>query len=291
MNMKLRNFSIFIIVCMFLIFSGCIEDEIIDDNKVSEGTLRLQITDKPTNLEIINANVTISMVQVHKSNSSVVEEEEEEEFDNIDELDDDFIAEGNGPYKGDVGEDIQFLGDATGGEEPYNWSWDFGDGAISYEEDPIHNFSAEGVFTVNLTVTDQDGNGVIDWYLTTANIGVDEDDESEAGWYTIVEESQEFDLIAIQNATELMGEKNLSEGKYTQIRLTIDKAIIRINNSGEIEEHTLKIPSNKIKLIKPFYVYENETTILTLDFDIHESVHKTGSDKYIMKPTIKVIKE
>jgi hypothetical protein len=276
---------------MFLIFSGCIEDEIIDDNKVSEGTLRLQITDKPTNLEIINANVTISMVQVHKSNSSVVEEEEEEEFDNIDELDDDFIAEGNGPYKGDVGEDIQFLGDATGGEEPYNWSWDFGDGAISYEEDPIHNFSAEGVFTVNLTVTDQDGNGVIDWYLTTANIGVDEDDESEAGWYTIVEESQEFDLIAIQNATELMGEKNLSEGKYTQIRLTIDKAIIRINNSGEIEEHTLKIPSNKIKLIKPFYVYENETTILTLDFDIHESVHKTGSDKYILKPTIKVIQE
>jgi len=30
---------------------------------------------------------------------------------------------------------------------------------------------------------------------------------------------------------------------------------------------------------------------LTLDFDIHESVHKTGSDNYIMKPTIKVIQE
>jgi hypothetical protein len=230
------------------------------------------------------------MVQVHKSNTSIEEDEEEEQFENIDDFEDGFIADGNGPYKGEVGEDIQFLGDATGGEEPYNWSWNFGDENISYEEDPIHNYSSDGVYIVNLTVTDKDGEGIVDWYMTTANIE-DDDDESEVGWYTIVEESQEFDLIAIQNATEFLGEKNLSEGKYTQIRLTIDKAIITINNSGKIEEHTLKIPSDKIKLIKPFYVYEDEITVLTLDFDVHESVHKTGNNNYIMKPTIKVIQE
>ncbi|MCK5300431.1 MAG: DUF4382 domain-containing protein, partial [Thermoplasmatales archaeon] len=35
----------------------------------------------------------------------------------------------------------------------------------------------------------------------------------------------------------------------------------------------------------------NETTTLTLDFDVYESIHQTGSDKYIMNPTIKVIHE
>ena len=96
-------------------------------------------------------------------------------------------------------------------------------------------------------------------------------------------------MISLQNVTDLLGEKNLSTGKYTQIRLIITKAIITINNSGKIEVHDLKIPSNKVKLIKPFWIYENETTVLTLDFNVYESVHKTGKDKYIMKPTIKVI--
>ena len=117
----------------------------------------------------------------------------------------------------------------------------------------------------------------------------DDDDNSTAGWYTIVNESQTFDLIALQDVKELLGQKNLSAGKYTQIRLTVEKAEITINNSGEIEVHDLKIPSNKVKLIKSFWIYEDETTVLTLDFDVYESVHKAGKDKYIMRPTIKVI--
>ena len=34
---------------------------------------------------------------------------------------------------------------------------------------------------------------------------------------------------------------------------------------------------------------ESQTLILTLDFDVQKSVHQTGNDKYIFKPTIKVI--
>ena len=67
--------------------------------------------------------------------------------------------------------------------------------------------------------------------------------------------------------------------------------MITINNSGENEEHDLTIPSNKVKLIKSFWIYENETTVLTLDFDVHKSVHKTGNNKYMMKPIIKIIQE
>ena len=278
---KLLIIGVIIVLAATSILSGCVETGAV-------GTLRLQITDKPGDLDIIYANVTISMVQVHKSGAD--DEEEDEEYENIDEYDDGFIADADGPYESEVEVDIQFLGDFVDDGDsipPINWSWDFGDGNSSYEEDPLYNYSTEGVYIVNLTVTDDDGNGVIDWYVTTAKIG--EDDGSEAGWYTIVEESQTFDLIALQDVTDVLGEKELTAGKYTQIRLTVEKANITINNDGEIEVHNLTIPSNKVKLIKPFWIYEDETTVLTLDFDVYESVHKTGQDKYIMRPTIKVI--
>jgi hypothetical protein len=280
---KLLIIGLIIALKLSSIFSGCIESD-------AKGTLQLQITDKPGELEILYANVTISMVQVHKADA-LIEENDDEGYNNSDEYEDGLVAYANGSYQAEVNEDIQFLGDAEGGIQPYNWSWNFGDGSISYEQNPLHNYSSEGIFIVNLTITDEDGNGTMDWYITTAKIGVEEEDDSGEGWYTIVEESQTFDLIALQDVKEELGLKELSAGKYTQIRLTVENANISINNEGKIEELNLKIPSDKVKLIKAFWIYEDQTTILTLDFDIKESVHKTGNDNYIMKPTIKVIQE
>ena len=296
--MKIKTILVGSIIILAIFMSGCVEQQNEQqdnvDTKVGDGTLQLKITDKPGDLDIIHANVTISTIQVHKADADNYEEEDkndDEEIENIDEYDDGFIAEADGPYFGDIGEDITFEGNATEGlDEPYNWTWDFGDGDISYEKNEIHNYSIDGEYIVNLTVTNNSGNGVSDWYITTATIGIiDDDDTSTAGWYTIIEESQEFDLIELQNVTDILGEENLSAGKYTQIRLTVEQAEITINNSGTIEVHDMKIPSNKVKLIKAFWIYENETTELTLDFDVYESVHQTGNNKFIMKPTIKII--
>ncbi|MBP1908618.1 type IV pilin [Methanolobus bombayensis] len=38
------------------------------------------------------------------------------------------------------------------------WSWNFGDGGTSTDQNPTHQYSAEGIFTLSLTVTDNDGN-------------------------------------------------------------------------------------------------------------------------------------
>ena len=281
---KLLIIGVIIVLVATSILSGCVETG-------ATGTLRLQITDKPGDLDILYANVTISMVQVHKSGADDEEEEEDDEYENEDEEDDGFIADGDGPYFGEIDEDIDFKGNASGGTKPYNYSWDFGDGSSSYGQNVTHNYSTNGTYKVNLTVVDNDSR--VDWYITSAIIGAvdDNDDYSEAGWYTIVEESQEFDLIALQDVKEELGLQELTVGKYTQIRLTVEKANITINNDGEKEVHNLTIPSNKVKLIKPFWIYEDETTVLTLDFDVYESVHKTGNNKYMMKPTIKVIQE
>jgi len=132
---------------------------------------------------------------------------------------------------------------------------------------------------VNSTVTNCENE------TTSFEVCTDEAKES-AGWFTVVEGPVTYDLIQIQDIKELLGSTELTAGKYTQIRLAIDEAKLFISG----KENPLKIPSGKIKLVKNFNIKENETTTLTLDFDAQKSVHAAG-DKYIMKPTIKVIQE
>ena len=51
-------------------------------------------------------------------------------------------------------EEIRFLGCVKEGAPPYSWSWDFGDGSVSNEQNPIHVFNEVGKYTVTLTVVD-----------------------------------------------------------------------------------------------------------------------------------------
>ena len=80
----------------------------------------------------------------------------------------DVEADANGPYSGEPGTPIQFTGSASGGCPPYSWSWDFGDGGSSNEQNPVHAYDTEGVYTVTLTVTDSNGDSDSD--TTTATI-------------------------------------------------------------------------------------------------------------------------
>ncbi|MBA3063883.1 DUF4382 domain-containing protein [Candidatus Woesearchaeota archaeon] len=114
----------------------------------------------------------------------------------------------------------------------------------------------------------------------------DSESATGAGWFTIVEGPKTYDLIEIKDVKEFLGQKDLTAGKYTQIRLTVDSAKLLISG----EEKTLKIPSGSIKLVRNFDIKDGETTTLTIDFDAEKSVHQAGST-YIMKPTIKVIQE
>ena len=110
---------------------------------------------------------------------------------------------------------------------------------------------------------------------------------SSAEWITVVNESQQFDLIQLENVTDVLGNSTLDVGIYTQIRLHISEALVTIDG----EQYDLEIPSKTVKLVNQFIIQPGVTTTLILDFDIKDSVHKTGSDKYILQPTIRVIEE
>ncbi len=49
---------------------------------------------------------------------------------------------------------VQFNG--TSGRNVESWKWDFGDGETSGEQNPLHTYSSDGTYTVNLTIKDHD---------------------------------------------------------------------------------------------------------------------------------------
>jgi PKD repeat protein len=56
------------------------------------------------------------------------------------------------------GDSVQFTDTSTAGTYPIvSWSWDFGDGATSSQQNPTHAYSDSGAYTVRLTVVDSGG--------------------------------------------------------------------------------------------------------------------------------------
>jgi hypothetical protein len=70
----------------------------------------------------------------------------------------DFVASS---VKIPVGSAITFTDDTIGGVEPYSYEWDFGDTETSQEENPEHTYAVPGIYTVTLTVTDNEATEVV----------------------------------------------------------------------------------------------------------------------------------
>jgi len=51
---------------------------------------------------------------------------------------------------------VQFM-DNSSGNNITQWSWVFGDGSVSSDQNPIHNYTEEGIYSVSLTVTNDGG--------------------------------------------------------------------------------------------------------------------------------------
>jgi hypothetical protein len=113
------------------------------------------------------------------------------------------------------------------------------------------------------------------------------------GWSTIFEGTKTLDLIQFTDVVAIIGQKELEPGKYTQIRLILSNCSIKIYDAiTPIYNKTfqLEVPSKELKLIHPFEVQANKTLVLTLDFDVPNSLDKDNvNKKYILKPTDKTV--
>lgn len=115
------------------------------------------------------------------------------------------------------------------------------------------------------------------------------------GRYAIMEEEREFNLLELRDGVSaLLGEVDLPAGTYSQARMLVDSASVKMND-GRIFE--LKVPSGfetGIKvLLHGLDIEEGIEATLTLDFDVNLSFVVQGSidstagiDGFIFKPVI-----
>ncbi len=118
--------------------------------------------------------------------------------------------------------------------------------------------------------------------------------ENAADWITVnLTGPNRFDLLTLKGdgngggLQQVLASANLAAGRYTQIRMTIDKVEVKLN--GELKDAT--IPSGKLKFVHPFEVQSGNETKLLFDFNADKFVTVTGNPtnpKIIVKPVVKL---
>ena len=177
------------------------------------------------------------------------------------------------------------------------------------EDDSI----APGKGRLKIFLTDEPGD-YLEVNITISRIEAHiagEDEEAEGEWILLKKwgegEEPTFDLIKLQDVSELLVDGTFDAGKYTQLRLFVSESSISVEIEGAEEENdkeidvvnevpfeifNVEIPSvdqTGIKLIHPFEIIAGETIELTIDFDAEKSIIKTGNGSYKLMPVIKIV--
>jgi len=92
-------------------------------------------------------------------------------------------------------------------------------------------------------------------------------------WITVINSPMSFDLMQIVGVTEVLGSANVTTGRYTQVRITVDKVDV-VTTEGD--NFTATVPSKQIKIVGTFTMTGDGKTALTLDFDGSKSLVVTG---------------
>jgi len=114
------------------------------------------------------------------------------------------------------------------------------------------------------------------------------DDGEDGVWITIEIIDGELELLELQEEdleALLATGDGVPAGKYTQLRVIIDAVAVTL---VEGEPPEVILPSGELKFVRPFEVFDGETTILLLDFDADKSLTVTGDGKIIVKPVVKL---
>ncbi len=111
--------------------------------------------------------------------------------------------------------------------------------------------------------------------------------QGEGEWITIdiSDDAATFDLLQVKGVEQFLGESEVAEGKYTQVRLVVGEIQVALGDE-ELQEAT--VPSKELKLVHPFDVVAGENITMILDFDADRMVTVTGAGKIMVKPVIKL---
>ena len=172
------------------------------------------------------------------------------------------LVSANLPNEGYINVPINFNCTVKNGVEPYNFSWDFGDGYNSYSQNTTHIYQSIDVYNVTLTVTDTTGNISTDKkqvfisHQPYSTLWVNQDyGETTPGW-------QQDHFNTIQEAIDLsgtFGTIHVYNGTYKE-NLMVHKSV---NLIGEDKNNTIidGCQQNHVINISADYVNISEFTI------------------------------
>lgn len=118
--------------------------------------------------------------------------------------------------------------------------------------------------------------------------------QSGGEWISLPLEQDPFTIDLLQfsdgQTTQLVPQTTLPPGKYTQVRLGIQSAMIVTDTGQQIPA---EIASGDLKTDKniDFEVTGGGAVALTLDFDLSQSLVVTGLGKYKLKPVLHIVSE
>jgi hypothetical protein len=124
-----------------------------------------------------------------------------------------------------------------------------------------------------------------------------------SGWISLplVEDSYTIDLLQFQdgNTTDLVPPTKLEAGKYTQVRIVVSNAVIRIVDEGppeSTEDSTVDVPSGNLKTDQNFIFNVDEAAAvdLVVHFDLSKSLVVTGppaNPSYKLKPVLHLFED
>jgi len=248
--------------------------------------------------EIYKLLPVISKVEVNGEGGNNGDDDDDEDEE------EELTVDAGDEYDGEIGELIEFEGEAESGVKPYSWNWTFGDGNSSTEQNPIHAYSMEGTYDVFLVVTDAENNTASDdTTVEIMDLSADEmsftsvfisdapsdnfshinvtfsqvkihkeSDDNDSGWILFQSNnSTTVDLIYLheQNLSEELGVQNLSVGNYTKLWIVIDAAMGVLKETDE--EIIFDVPSGDLKIQQPFDIRQGNTTI-DVEIDLDRSV-------------------
>jgi hypothetical protein len=142
--------------------------------------------------------------------------------------------------------------------------------------------AATGGFT--LLISDEP-NDIVDFEelnVTISKIGIQKSNDNDTWTEEVLETPQTIDLVKLQgdNAIDIFHSDNLTVGDYSKVFIYVDKVEGRL--IGAESDTTVKLPSGKLQISKPFSISENGEVNFVYDI----TVNKTGNGKYILKPQI-----
>ena len=132
--------------------------------------------------------------------------------------------------------------------------------------------------------------GVVKVLVTIDEVSVH---QSGGDWISLPLAQTPFTMDLLQftdgRTTQLVPKTTLTSGKYTQVRLGVQSAMIVTNTAQQIP---VEIASGDLKTDKnfDFEVAGGGAVALTVDFDLSHSLVVTGSGKYKLKPVLHLVR-